>query len=131
MKTGYLTKTPVPIWMRSIMTEGWIETLRDAATTMGSIKAAADAIGYSRTTVSLVLSGNYDRSTAEIAQAVMAKLQKVACPYLDHMIERETCLRTWKRTMPQSNPEALRHWSHCQTCAVKTATLRNGVNHGN
>ncbi|HEV2675518.1 MAG TPA: transcriptional regulator [Aliidongia sp.] len=101
----------------------WLLMLRKAVGRLGSIQAVADDLGYSRTAISLVLSGKYDKPTRAIEQAVLARLDYVECPHLSSEISREECNGYSRRRMPQSDPAKIKHWSACQRCPVMAAAL--------
>jgi lambda repressor-like predicted transcriptional regulator len=94
----------------------WLTRLRaEAART--SIAATARRIGYSRPTVSAVLTGRYPAATDAIAQAVAATLTgRIACTHQDREIAEETCRTLAGGPMPTTSPAALRQWPACQSC---------------
>lgn len=94
----------------------WLDLLRaEAART--SIGAVADRLGYSRTAVSLVLSGKYSGKTDRIAKAVIELLeQAVACPYLGQPIAADLCRSHATGPAPTHNPLKMAHWRACQQC---------------
>lgn len=94
--------------------QAWMRILREQ-TDKTSISDVARQIGYSRPTVSLVLSGDYKGGTGKIAAAVIAKFTNhVQCPFLGYAIEQAECGDHQSRPMPTSDPHALRHWHACQ-----------------
>jgi hypothetical protein len=102
---------------------GWMQLLRRAVERRGSIQAVADELEYSRTAISLVLSGRYGKPTSAIERAVLAKLDAVGCPHLAAEISRAECEGHHRRRMPQSDPTKLKHWTACQRCPVRAAAL--------
>ena len=96
----------------------WLSILR-ASAEADSIKLAAARIGYSRSTVSLVLSGKYPGGTAKIRRAVLDNLSDIICPYTAKSMAGAKCARLQSRSMPTSNPSALAHWRACQSCRHK------------
>lgn len=99
----------------------WLDLLR-AEVVRSSIGAVAARLKkrngnpYSRTAVSLVLSGQYG-DTAGIARAVLEALGSVDCPHLGQSIDMPTCRGMSTRTSPPRQHAAqLRHWRACQTC---------------
>jgi hypothetical protein len=100
----------------------WLQLLRRAVIRLGSIQAVADALGYSRTTISLVLSGKYGKPTNAIERAVLGALDAVECPHLGAEISRPDCTGYHQRAMPQSDPAKLKHWAACQRCPVREAS---------
>ncbi|MGC0153308.1 XRE family transcriptional regulator [Chromobacterium vaccinii] len=95
----------------------WLDLLR-AEAARGSIGTAAAAVGYSRSTVSLVLAGKYPAPVDRIAAAVMLRLAPASthCPYLEQSIERVECQRISSGPVPTHNPLKLAHWRACQQC---------------
>lgn len=90
----------------------WLAELRGLAKRLGSIRAAADAIGYSRTAVSLVLAGTYGKSTEQIARAVMATVTRVACPVLGE-IAADQCRAEQVRPYSSANPQRIALFRAC------------------
>jgi hypothetical protein len=97
----------------------WLQTL-NIEIAKSNISRVAKQLGYSRTTISLVVSGDYDASTDKIADAVRRNFSnQVECPHLNCVITLEACKDCQSRKIPQSNARALRHWRACQTCIHK------------
>lgn len=95
--------------------ERWLRILRDQCN-QTSIADVARKIDYSRSAISLVLSGKYQGATDRIAAKVMAAFTDyVACPFLGEDIDRATCTDHQSRAQPCSDPQALRHWITCRT----------------
>lgn len=81
-----------------------------------SIADVARQLGYSRPTISLVLSGNYNGGTDLIAAKVIAAFTElVQCPFLDCDLAQAKCGDLQSRPMPTSDPQALRHWVACRS----------------
>ena len=94
----------------------WLEILRQEADRT-SITAAAKKIGYSRSSVSLALKGDYPGGIDRLRAAVLEKLTgAVPCPHLKTDLKSSECKDYRTRRMPLSDPKALRHWTACQTC---------------
>ncbi len=94
----------------------WIGLLRQEAK-RSTIAASAGRIGYSRTTVSLVLSGKYPGDTSQVAKAVIQHLeQAIACPYLGSEVDSNTCRTYANGPAPTHNPMKMAHWRACQQC---------------
>ncbi len=72
--------------------EDWLDALRNFANST-SRNEAAKAIGYSRTTVSLVLADKYKRDMSKVEAAVRANLMKVDCQITGDVIEIKECGR--------------------------------------
>lgn len=92
----------------------WMRILRDQCDET-SITHVADKIGYSRSTISLVLSGKYNGGTDKIAAKVIGTFtDSIQCPHLGHDITQAACADHQSRKMPTSDPAALRHWIVCR-----------------
>ncbi|MDQ2822431.1 MAG: helix-turn-helix domain-containing protein [Pseudomonadota bacterium] len=104
--------------MTTICEPRWLEMLRaEAART--TIAAVAVRLGYSRTTISLVMAGKYPGSTEKIAAASLAALEPVlavSCPYLGIQIELATCQEHANQRVPTHNPSKMHHWRACHQC---------------
>jgi hypothetical protein len=95
----------------------WLELLSQAVA-QSSRTEVADRLGYSRTAISLVLSGQYMAKTDRLAQRVVAVYQQVPCPHLCISLSHKECTHYRTRHAPTSSPSALRHWRACQSCTI-------------
>lgn len=100
---------------------GWIGEIRSAVGRLGSIKAVADQLGYSRTAISLVLSGKYQKDTTKIEAAVRERLGQVQCPFQGVVISGTSCLEHQARDEPAPGGEEFWHWRACRSCRVGIA----------
>lgn len=96
----------------------WLVLMREEAqrTTM---RALAERLEYSRTTVSLVLSGTYPGGTEKIARRAIAVLEQpveVQCPYLDQALPVAECRAYSSQRAPTHHPTKMAHWRACQQC---------------
>ncbi|MCG9026519.1 XRE family transcriptional regulator [Laribacter hongkongensis] len=98
--------------------DSWFALLR-AEVDRTSVRAAARRIGYSPATVSLVLGGSYAGSTGRVAEAVMTRLARHACPYTGEDMQQEDCTRLACAPAPTHNPTRIAHWRACQHCRFK------------
>lgn len=100
----------------------WLDLLqREVA--KSNITQVAKVLGYSRSAVSLALSGNYVGSTDQLAARVVAVFsENLICPHLSMTISFDECQEFQTRAIPQSNAAALRHWRACQTCPHRIET---------
>lgn len=101
--------TSEPRWMQLLRTEA-------ARTSIGSVAARLD---YSRTSISLVLSGKYPGNTERIEAKTIATLESEAaliCPYVGERITAIRCRENSTRRAPTHNPTSMNHWSACQRC---------------
>ncbi|MCD5362767.1 XRE family transcriptional regulator [Chromobacterium aquaticum] len=94
----------------------WLDLLR-AEAERTSMRSVAARLGYSLTTISLVLSGKYPGRPDKIAKAVIELLeQAVACPYLGQTIAADLCRSHATGPAPTHNPLKMAHWRACQQC---------------
>lgn len=96
----------------------WLELLR-AEAARSSIATVAERVGYSRTTISLVLAGKYPGKPAKIATAALAQLEPVVaveCPYLGIAISFEECNQHSGQRAPTHNPAKMHQWRACHQC---------------
>lgn len=100
----------------------WLDLLK-AEVAKSNITQVASQIGYARTSVSLALNGKYVGSTDKLAAAVLeAFSDRFQCPHLGQAITRQDCDGFSRRSIPQSNASALRHWRACQACPQARAS---------
>lgn len=100
--------------IEELRSQKWFQVLTDEVA-KSSKSEVARQIGYSRPTVSLVMSGNYDGGTSAIATKVMEIFtDQVACPFLHADINKGQCVDYQSRPMPTSDPQQLRHWMSCR-----------------
>ena len=92
----------------------WLALLRAAVKRLGSIQAVADRLDYSRTAVSLVLSGKYGKSTDALAQAVLTRLDQVACPVLGE-IDGDDCVAHQAAKFTATNPQRIALFRACRS----------------
>ncbi len=96
----------------------WLDILKDQVA-KSSKADVAKRIGYSRTAVSLALSGNYKGSTDKLEAAVLETFTgPIECPFLAERISSDDCTDFRTRPIPQSSAAALRHWRACQACPL-------------
>lgn len=91
----------------------------------GGIKKVAEQLGISRSTLSLVLSGQYIASTKHVAQKVLQVLSRVQCPHLQADISQAQCIDNRTRTAPTSSPREMKLWRACQACSHNTQNENN------
>lgn len=101
--------------LEELSDQRWFQVLQ-AEIKKTSISDVARQLGYSRPTISLVLSGAYNGGTDRIAAKVIAAFTElVQCPFLGCELAQVKCGDFQSRPMPTSDPEALRHWVACRT----------------
>ena len=84
----------------------------------GCGKEAAE-LGYSGTTLSLIVHGKYAGKTDRVAAAVAARYETVACPYQGKTIPLHECRSTAQGKAPTHNPMKMQQWLACQKCAKR------------
>jgi len=93
------------------------ELLAAAAQKLGSIKAAAEQLGYSRPSVSAALAGKYKGGTLNLRRAIREKFcARRICPYLGREISAAECRQYYDRRCPTSSRDEVKHWQACQNC---------------
>ena len=100
------------------MNEKWMDLLIGAVS-KSNILEVANKLGYSRTTVSLVLSGKYQGKTDKVAKIVLEVFAIVQCPFLQTEITLKECANFAHCKAPTHNPNKMQHWRNCQRCPNK------------
>ena len=100
---------------KEYMQTAWFATLT-AEVAASSRQVVADKLGYSRTTISLVMSGKYPGKTDEVAARVTERLGGFACLYDGQTVTLEQCRKNAKEAAPTHNPAKMARWSACQNC---------------
>lgn len=109
-----------------VNSERWLDILR-AETKKSSISEVARQLGYSRPSISLVMSGRYVGSTEKIeAKVIETFTDRVSCPHLGHDITKAVCGDHHSRQMPTSDAAALRHWMTCRNGCSNCALTVDG-----
>ncbi len=99
----------------------WLELLR-AAAARETIAGAAERVGLSRATVSLLLAGKYPaKSLDNVERKVREALDGWRCPYLDREIGAADCHAYRDRPVPRSSSREFKHWQACQHCVHSNA----------
>lgn len=100
------------------------ELLLEQKARLGSIQAVADALGVSRTQVSLYLSGTYadrgGRADKLEAKTLEAFGSLKLCPHQQIEITPRSCEETRTAPMPTSDPAKLKLWIACKSCPLNT-----------
>jgi len=100
------------------MNEGWFALLK-AQIAAASLRQVAAELGYSGTTLSLIVHGKYAGKTDRVAAAVAARYETVACPYQGKTIPLHECRSTAQGKAPTHNPMKMQQWLACQKCAKR------------
>lgn len=94
----------------------WLELLR-AAAARETIAGAAERVGLSRSTVSLLLAGKYPaRSLGNVERKVRDALDGWRCPFLVREISESDCRAYQNRPTPRSSSREFKHWQACRQC---------------
>ena len=103
---------------KDYMNEGWFALLK-ARIAAASLRQVAAELGYSGTTLSLIVHGRYAGETDRVAAAVAARYETVACPYQGKTIPLHECRSTAQGKAPTHNPMKMQQWLACQKCAKR------------
>ena len=103
---------------KDYMNEGWCALLK-ARIAAASLRQVAAELGYSGTTLSLIVHGKYAGKTDRVAAAVAARYETVACPYQGKTIPLHECRSTAQGKAPTHNPMKMQQWLACQKCAKR------------
>ena len=103
---------------KDYMNEGWFALLK-ARIAAASLRQVAAELGYSGTTLSLIVHGKYAGKTDRVAAAVAARYETVACPYQGKTIPLHECRDTASGKAPTHNPIKMQQWLACQKCAKR------------
>lgn len=90
--------------------------LAQAAVAASSMTAVALAIGYSRTAISLYLSGKYGAGVEKLESAILARYDIYPCPHTRIEISGPDCARRATSPRPFGGRAKEAHWLACQSC---------------
>lgn len=96
----------------------WISIL-EKAVDRTSPREVAEKLGYSRTTLSLVLNGKYQGKTDKVAIRVIEVFGKVECPFEQRVITPADCKTHALAKAPTHNPAKMEHWRACLRCPMR------------
>lgn len=91
--------------------------LAQAAAAASSMTAVAVAVGYSRTAISLYLSGKYGAGVEKLEAAIRARYDIYRCPHTGHEISGPQCQGRATAPRPFGGRAKEAHWLACQGCA--------------
>lgn len=93
----------------------WIEALAAEVARVGSQAKVADALGYSASTVSLVLRGKYPGDTTAIEAVVRGRLMStiVECPVVGPL-PTDQCTRHQQAPWAPHNPQRIAFYRACR-----------------
>lgn len=90
--------------------------LAQKAVAATSMTAVAMAIGYSRTAVSLYMSGKYGAGVEKLEAAIVSRYDIYPCPHTGIEISGPDCTRRASAPRPFGGRTKEAHWLACQTC---------------
>jgi hypothetical protein len=93
-----------------------VEMLRAAVGRLGGQAPAAEAMGVSRSAVSLILKGRYPAKDSSAMEARIRGLGGIDCPHLGRSVTPGHCRATALGPCPTHTPEALAAWRACRGC---------------
>lgn len=93
--------------------------LAQAAVNATSRAAVAGEIGFSRTAVSLYLSGKYPADPREVEAAIRARYDRYPCPHTGQEISGPECQKRGSSPRPFGGRAKQAHWDACQACQHK------------
>ena len=104
-----------------------LDILRKKVTEIGQAQVARE-LDISKTSVSQILNGKYQASTAKIEERVIKIYGAVGgliCPHRQVKITPEECSATYSRAMSiglraTGNPETLKQHHACQHCHIRS-----------
>lgn len=115
----------------------WLDLLRTEVAAnndkngKGGLKKTATRLGYSRTTVSLVIAGKYPGETDKVEVRVLERLGSVECPATAmQAMPYAECQMMRTREAPTHNPMQMRFWRQCQSCSNNPNRHADSVNTG-
>lgn len=85
-----------------------------------TITAVAVQIGYSRTAVSLYLSGKYGADVDKLEAAIVSRYDIYPCPHTGQQISGPECTRRATAPRPFGGRAKEAHWIACQSCVHHT-----------
>jgi transcriptional regulator with XRE-family HTH domain len=92
-----------------------IEILRREVA-LTSYRKVAARLGYSITSISMILNGKYNARLDKVAAEIMQMIARYSCPHTGAEMSPEECEATCSAKAPTHNPMAMRHWRYCKTC---------------
>jgi len=90
--------------------------LARAAVAAESMTAVAAEIGYSRTAISLYLSGKYGAGVEKLEAAIRARYDIYPCPHTGQEISGPDCARRASAPRPFGGRAKEANWLACQSC---------------
>lgn len=100
---------------KDYMQEEWFAILKKELED-STVSAVAKKIGYSSTSISLIMHGKYNGKADRVAKKVLETFTKVGCPYLGQEVDMPTCIEIALSPAPTHNPLKMQHWKACLKC---------------
>ena len=88
-----------------------------AAVDANSVTAVALEVGYSRTAVSLYLSGKYGAGVEALESAILGRYDIYPCTYNGLEVSGPSCQRRATAPRPFGGRAKEAHWLACQSCS--------------
>jgi hypothetical protein len=82
----------------------------------GSITSVAQEIGYSRTAISLYLSGKYGADVEKIKSAILERYDSYNCIHTGQITSGLACRSRYTAPRPFGGRSKEKHWLVCQSC---------------
>lgn len=98
------------------MNDAYTFDLTLAAVAVSNMTAVAVAVGYSRTAISLYLSGKYGAGVEKLEAAIRARYDIYICPHTQLEISGPDCVRRATAPRPFGGRAKEAHWLACQSC---------------
>jgi hypothetical protein len=89
-----------------------------------SMTSVAEAIGYSRTAISLYLSGNYGAGVQNLESAILARYDIYSCTHNGIEISGPDCQRRATAPRPFGGRAKEANWLACQECSHNKSGVR-------
>lgn len=90
--------------------------LFDAVMEHKSYAAVARQLGVNRATVSTVARRCYPGDPDHVLARVLARFDRIDCPYLRAPLTADECRSYWSLPAPSHNPLKMEHWRACRGC---------------
>ena len=108
-------KTRSLVQVQPYMAEDWFAALKDEAE-RGNLRALGEKLGYSKTSLSMILRGTYPGKTDKAAAAVRDVLMRYRCPHSGEVVSVVVCRSIADEPPPTHNPIKMQQWRACQSC---------------
>jgi len=107
--------------------DGLALQLLERAVAASSISKVADALGYSRPSVSMALSKKYPGDTDKLRARILDALNgRVSCPALSRELSQNECRTYRDRPIPSGPRSAVSQWQTCRHCDANPNRISGG-----